>query len=56
MANGVVVVDASGKQVRYEELIGGKHFNLTLDRTAKRRPQRSGPFWASRSLAGSVPP
>lgn len=36
--NGVVT-GASGRQVTYEELIGGRHFNLTLDRAAKRRPQ-----------------
>jgi len=34
-----VVTNASGQHVRYEDLIGGKHFNLTLDRAARRRPQ-----------------
>ena len=36
--NGAVI-GASGRQVRYGDLIGGKHFNLTLDPAAKRRPQ-----------------
>jgi CO/xanthine dehydrogenase Mo-binding subunit len=36
--NGVVIA-TSGRQVSYGDLIGGKHFNLTLDRAAKRRPQ-----------------
>ncbi len=38
VADGVVTA-ASGKQAKYEELIGGKHFSLTLNRAAKRRPQ-----------------
>ena len=33
-----VITSASGRKVRYEDLLGGKHFNLTLDRAAKRRP------------------
>lgn len=36
--NGVVIA-ASGQRVSYEDLVGGQHFNLTLDRAAKRRPQ-----------------
>ncbi len=34
-----VVQTRSGRQVRYEELIGGKQFELTLDPTVKRKPQ-----------------
>jgi CO/xanthine dehydrogenase Mo-binding subunit len=33
------VIATSGRQVKYGDLIGGKHFNLTLDPAAKRRPQ-----------------
>ncbi len=33
------VVGTSGKQVTYEDLIGGRHFSLTLDKAARRRPQ-----------------
>lgn len=35
-ANGVISSKA-GRQVRYEDLIGGRHFSLTLSGTAKRR-------------------
>jgi CO/xanthine dehydrogenase Mo-binding subunit len=38
VSNGVVT-GASGRQVKYADLISGRHFNLTLDRAAKRRPQ-----------------
>ncbi len=38
VADGVVT-NASGRRVRYEELIGGRDFDLTLDRAAKRKPQ-----------------
>jgi nicotinate dehydrogenase subunit B len=38
VVNGLVS-GASGRQVRYEELVGGKHFSLSLDPSAKRRPQ-----------------
>jgi nicotinate dehydrogenase subunit B len=34
--NGVIS-DKAGRQVKYEDLIGGKHFSLVLDKTAKRR-------------------
>ena len=37
--NNGLVSAASGKQVRYEALLGGKHFNLKLNPAAKRRPQ-----------------
>jgi nicotinate dehydrogenase subunit B len=33
-----VITDTTGRHVTYEELIGGKHFDLTLSPTAKRRP------------------
>lgn len=33
-----VVTAKSGQKVTYEELLGGSHFNLTLDPAAKRRP------------------
>lgn len=33
------VSSPSGKQIRYEALLGGKQFNLQLDPAAKRRPQ-----------------
>ncbi len=32
-----VITDAAGRRVTYKELVGGKHFNLTLSPTAKRR-------------------
>lgn len=32
-----VITDAAGRRVTYQELVGGKHFNLTLSPTAKRR-------------------
>jgi nicotinate dehydrogenase subunit B len=32
-----VITAATGSRVTYEELVGGKHFNLTLNPTAKRR-------------------
>ncbi len=35
-----VVSSASGKRVRYEVLIGDRHFNLALDPAARRRPQQ----------------
>jgi nicotinate dehydrogenase subunit B len=38
VSNGIVC-GSSGRTVRYEELLGGKHFNLALDPAAKRRPQ-----------------
>lgn len=38
IADGIVV-GASGRKLSYEEILGGKHFNLTLDPQAKRRPQ-----------------
>ena len=34
-----VIKGRSGRQVRYEDLIGSKHFDLPLDPTAKRRSQ-----------------
>jgi nicotinate dehydrogenase subunit B len=34
-----VITDRSGRRVRYEDLIGSKHFNLPLNPTAKRRSQ-----------------
>jgi nicotinate dehydrogenase subunit B len=40
-AAGGVITGAAGQHVTYEELVGGRHFNLTLDPTAKRRsPQQ----------------
>jgi nicotinate dehydrogenase subunit B len=36
-ANGTITSD-TGRHVTYEELVGGKHFNLTLHSGAKRRP------------------
>src|SRR5580700_7578268 len=36
VADGVIT-GAMGRQVRYEDLIGNKHFNLPLSATAKRR-------------------
>jgi CO/xanthine dehydrogenase Mo-binding subunit len=38
MEDGIITA-RSGRQVRYEELIGSKHFNLPLNPTAKRRSQ-----------------
>ncbi len=38
-AKNGAVIGTSGRQVSYGDLIGGKHFNLTLDPAAKRRPQ-----------------
>ena len=38
-AGNGAVIGTSGRQVRYGNLIGDKHFNLTLDPAAKRRPQ-----------------
>jgi nicotinate dehydrogenase subunit B len=35
------VISGSGKRVGYAELIGGKHFNLTLNPSAQRRPPSS---------------
>jgi nicotinate dehydrogenase subunit B len=37
-AAGGVISGKSGRRVTYEELIGSKRFNLTLNTTAKRRP------------------
>ena len=37
-AAGGVISGKSGRRVTYEELIGSKRFNLTLSKTAKRRP------------------
>ncbi|MGI4829489.1 MAG: molybdopterin cofactor-binding domain-containing protein [Janthinobacterium lividum] len=34
-----VVTDGTGRRVRYEALLGNRHFNLQLSRTAKRKPQ-----------------
>ncbi len=36
LENGVITAK-SGRQVKYQELIGGKHFNVRLNPTAKRR-------------------
>ncbi len=36
IADGVIT-DATGRRIEYQELIGGKHFNLPLNATAKRR-------------------
>ena len=36
--NDGVITAASGKRISYGELIGGKHFNLTLNPNAKRKP------------------
>lgn len=36
VADGVIS-DKAGRQVRYQDLVGGRHFNLTLSGTAKRR-------------------
>src|SRR6202167_1520371 len=41
VADGVIS-STTGRHVRYEELIGNKHFNLPLSATAKRR---SAPDW-----------
>ncbi len=38
VSNGIVT-GASGQTIRYEELLGERHFHLTLDPAAKRRPQ-----------------
>jgi nicotinate dehydrogenase subunit B len=37
VADGVIT-GKMGRQVRYEELVGNKHFNIPLSATAKRRP------------------
>ncbi len=36
-AAGGMIADMTGRHVTYEELVGGKHFNLTLNADAKRR-------------------
>jgi nicotinate dehydrogenase subunit B len=36
-ADGAITSD-TGRHITYEELVGGKHFNLTLNPNAKRRP------------------
>lgn len=36
IADGVIT-DATGRRIEYQELIGGKHFNLPLNAAAKRR-------------------
>jgi CO/xanthine dehydrogenase Mo-binding subunit len=41
VADGIIT-SKMGRHVRYEELIGNKHFNLSLSATAKRRP---APDW-----------
>ena len=38
-AGNGAVIGTSGRQAKYGDLIGDKHFNLTLDPAAKRRPQ-----------------
>jgi nicotinate dehydrogenase subunit B len=40
-ASDGAISDPHGRRMRYEELIGGKRFNLRLSETAKRRPVES---------------